>query len=253
MPVERVTSDDAAPLVDVDAVVDFVSTRLSRRFRARGATLLAAMNRWLEKHHNGIPDEETQGRTAEQVRQLVSYAKRVDEDRQAVRQPVKDALDEIDDRYKALVVGFDAGIAKMREAMTAFGIERAAAEKRRRDERAARTAKRAEVASETAAATGSVDDIFTALGADMRADQARQSAGASLAEMSRVRGDYGGQVGLRTNWAWREVNPALVPREYLTINRSAIEQAKREGMVNGKCTASIPGIEFYEDVGVSVR
>lgn len=250
---ERVTSDDAAPLVDVDQIVDFVSARLQKRFRSRGAALLAAVNRWLAQHHNGIPDDITQGQTAEQVRQVVSFMKRVDEDRQAVRQPVKDGLDEIDNRYRALVVGFDSGLEKMRAAMKTYGIEHAAAEQRRRSERARKTSIRAEAAAETAAQSGSVDDIFTALGADMRAHQAQQSAAAPLAEMSRVRGDYGGQVGLRTTWQWREVDPALIPREYLTINRSAVEAAKAAGMVNGRCTATIPGIEFYEDVGIAVR
>jgi len=253
MVAERIADDAAAPLIDVDRVLQVVRARIETKFRKRGRTLQAALDRWLKKHHNGIPDDDTYGASGEMIRQLASFARRVDEDRRALRQPIDDALSEIDAGYKALSAGHASGLDTMREAVRVYGLAKADREREKRTARATKATARAEVAAETAAATGEADDIFAAISADMRADQARTAASASLAELSRGRGEYGGLVGIRQRWTFRVTDEALVPREFLAIDRGKVDAARVAGMRNGQCTASIPGIEFYQEAEVNVR
>lgn len=253
MVAERIADDAAAPLIDVERVLQVVRTRIDKKFRKRGRTLQGALDRWVRGHGNGIPDDEVYGASGELVRQLVSFARRVDEDRRALRQPIDDALDEIDAGYKAMTAGQAAGLDTLRAAVRDYGLAKAEREKAARDKRAERATARAEVAASTAAATGEADDIFAALSADMRADQARTAASASVAELSRGRGEYGGVISVRMIWTYRVVDESLVPREYLMLDRSKITAARVAGMADGKCTASIPGIEFYQEAGVNAR
>ena len=56
-------------------------------------------------------------------------------------------------------------------------------------------------------------------------------------------------VSTRTTWAFRIVNPAIIPRDFLTPDR-----VKIGGVVRAlKGYANIPGIEPYEDRTVAVR
>lgn len=251
MATEHVTAAALPELCDPDVIATIVDRQAAKRSQ-RSADLAASMARWLSQYGNGITDDELQGRTADLVRQVAAFAKRIDEERLALRQDLAEALADLDARYRSLTASHEQPIATIRRHLETYAAERAAAEQRRRKERAARTRKRAEAQAQQAAETGDADAIFNALAADMRAEQADARAGASIAEMSRVRGEFGSQVGLRLVWRWRVIDADQVPRSYLVLDRGKIEQARRDGMVDGQCTASIPGIEFYQDTGVAV-
>lgn len=251
MPTERVAATALPDLCDPEAIATIVDRQAALKAK-RSADLTASMARWLGQYGNGITDDDLQGRTADLVRQVAAFARRVDEERLALRQDLAEALDDLDARYRSLTAGHEQPIATIRKHLETYAAERAAAELRRRKERAERTRRRADTQAQQAAETGDADAIFAALAADMRAEQAAEKAAAPLAELSRVRGEFGSQVGLRQVWRWREIDAELVPRQYLALDRGKIEQARRDGMVDGKCTASIPGIEFYLDMGVAV-
>jgi hypothetical protein len=57
----------------------------------------------------------------------------------------------------------------------------------------------------------------------------------------------GGSVTTYNIWAFMVVEPALVPREYLKVDETAVRAAVRRG------AREIPGVEIFETTGVRVR
>ena len=56
-----------------------------------------------------------------------------------------------------------------------------------------------------------------------------------------------GSAGQRKTWTWKVVDLATVPREYLVIDKVAVNQAVRGGV------RVIPGIEIYQEENVQIR
>lgn len=85
-------------------------------------------------------------------------------------------------------------------------------------------------------------------------DKARVSASAKAADMSRSRSTLGAVASLRTTWKHEVVDAALVPRQYLSINDTAIAVAVRAATTkDGKNELTIPGIRIFPQTDSVVR
>lgn len=252
MSVERIPASPKPHWVDVEGIDCDVQHRLDGRLRPRTRDLEQACQRWLAAHHNGIPDDAVQGTTADLVRQVEVHLRRVDEDRRAVRQELAAAIECVDTAYNALAQSFTQPLEQIRAALKDYGVERAAAERKRRLERSERARRAADRAAGRLAASPAADAIFAALAADMRAEQAATDASAPTSRLSRVEGDYGSAAAVRDTWRWRVVDRDAVPREYLQIDTVKLRRAMIGSIKDGAPTVSIAGVEFYRDTVLTV-
>lgn len=249
---ERVAATPVEALID-PFEVDAAAEARAQKFRPRHADLMAAYQKWLARHSNGIADDEVQAKTATLVRQMATLITRVEEDRDALAQPLSQAIEFIKDQYRPFSQSLEGPIKRMREALASYGIQRGVAEQQKRSAAAKRTAERAAAAAERAAETGDDLDIIGMLRADMHAQAAQDRAGASISELSRVTSDYGASAAVHARWKWEVEDLAQVPREWLMIDASKVSAEFRARMVDGKATMQIPGIRVFQDATLTVR
>lgn len=145
---------------------------------------------------------------------------------------------------------------RAQEAAAQAAREVAEAERRRADAAAAEARQRAEAAAR--AADRAPDSATYAAATQQRQEaeaeakvHATMAAGvpvvpvAPVAKTTKVEG--GGSVTVRTRWTYAVQEPALVPREYLAVDHSALRAAVDGG------ARSIPGVRIYEVDSTAVR
>lgn len=106
------------------------------------------------------------------------------------------------------------------------------------DERREREVKARKAAEEAAAKARTAEDLERA---EELARKAKEEAAPVHAES-----DYGQVAYLRVEKKWRVVDEKSIPPAYWMLNKTAIGKACKAGI-------PIPGVEFYEDRGLSVR
>lgn len=133
---------------------------------------------------------------------------------------------------------------KVRKA-AALEEAKAAREKERADkaeaERLAEETKRERREQERAAA----EARDAAVAAEREKNKADRAERANAAELSRSRSDLGAVSSLRTVYDFEVEQPSLVPRQYLTVDRSAIGQAIKAATHDGKCDLTIEGVRIF--------
>jgi flagellar biosynthesis GTPase FlhF len=84
---------------------------------------------------------------------------------------------------------------------------------------------------------------------------AKEDASAKAADLSRSRSNSGSVASLRSTWDFSVEDPALVPREYLSVSEGAIRTAiKANTSKDGrKCLLKIPGVKIFEKQESIVR
>lgn len=140
--------------------------------------------------------------------------------------------------------------------------ERQAAEAKSAGERAAAAARQREIKEEQDrleaqrkeqedAERKARDDAAIAQEAN---DKARVSASAKAADMSRSRTTLGAVASLRTTWEFQVTDPAAVPRQFLSVNETAIRVAVKAATTpDGKNTLKIEGVRIYPKTDSVVR
>ena len=92
-----------------------------------------------------------------------------------------------------------------------------------------------------------------AAAAAQRANATRKAAGASQADMSRIRTDLGAIASLRTTYDFEVVDHDAVPRPYLEVSHGAITAAIKAATHEGKCTLRISGVRIFPVTDSAVR
>ena len=209
--------------------------------------LEAAYGRWAEAYaaaHKRIADDDALGNVAIFEKQLRGHATEMDRLREADRAPIRAAGDQVQGTYKGLIDTLIAHADIIRDARTAY-LRAKEAEARAEREKAARAAEaEARRLAEEAAKRVDEASIAAAISAEEAAATAATAARASAADLARVRTDVGVTSSLRRKLAFKVIDKAKVPLQYMQVVDAAVLAAAR---VEKDPTTSqpIPGVEFY--------
>lgn len=196
-----------------------------------------------------IADNE-QYRSASEL--LVEHKGRITQIKEYWERPkkaAKAAHQEICDKEKEMLAPFTQAETIIKGLMVAYqqkvDRERRAAEEEARRKQQEEAARLMELAAKAEAA-GKTSEAETVLDAAMAAEEAPII---NMVVAPKAEG-----IGVRKTWKARVINEKLVPAysndvEVRTINMSALNTLAR--ISNG--TASVPGVEFYEDMTISAR
>lgn len=236
-------SGDPGPVFDIEDATLAAQER-ARRHKATFDERMAGFKRWQTAIAElGIADDVMQGRSADFYKQLGETAKLIDGDREATKRPVLDLGRLIDAEYRGYTEPLEAARGAINRAMTAYAKQKAEAERLRlkaeADERMRQEREAAELAAAEAALNGEPEPESL--------PEPPEAALPTLAEASRVQGDYGTTASLRGKWVHEVTDLSLVPAPYLMVNDAAIKAAIKGGV------RAIPGVRIYQETKVQVR
>lgn len=243
---------DLSLLLDPDllqrAIIEQHGVLLTRR-----DALMESVGKFKNLTADGIADDDTQGRADVLRNQLTGHAKKIDDARVLVKEPVLKAARAIDGLMNGWAKPLTEAVELVRSRMTTYTKAKADAERARMAAEAKAAAAKAErLARAAAAAAPTAPEVAdaamdAALEADQRAaDMAAAARTASSAELSRVRSDLGTTSSLRRTLKVRLVDATKVPADYLLLNEPLAIAFGRAKMGKDKAIVqAIPGVEFY--------
>lgn len=218
----------------------------------RKEELIAAFSRFQAATADGIPDEETQARAGDFVRQIAAHVVVVDARRTAIKKPVLEAQRIIDEFFKRDITDpLDAAKRAVLAKVTAFLHKQQQEEAARRRAEAERQRAEAERLAAEAERTASPRMMERALEAEEKA----WATGAAPVKVEAVRSDLGTTISSRRGpWKMRVTDISKIPHAYLLPNEPVlIALAKTHATSIEAGTQPIEGVEFYRDVTANIR
>lgn len=205
-----------------------------------------------------IADEVTSGRVADLIKLIIKCRQEAVKDHGVRKAPFLESGRQVDAAYKAITEPLDRAKTAVEMKQTVYLREKAAAERRAREEEARRQAEEAERQRQAAEAAAAVleteEDLDAAVAAEEAARQAaadaavaEKAAAAKAAEMSRVRGEYGSMSSLTTFTDFKDINRATIDLEALRpyLDMAAIEKAVRTYIKSG--ARKLAGCTIFEN------
>ena len=191
-------------------------------------------------------DNETVYEATDFGKRITKLVKDVDAARKTAVEPLETAITQIEIPYKNLSAELKKIKKTLDDKMSAyFADQRKKEEERQRIEREKQVAALKE-AEQKAAMDGKIEDVQVIETAVQHVESAPIKTTAS------VRGFTGASASSRKTWKYRIIDPALVPRHLCIPSESLITAAKNTAIKDGTIeNLEIPGIEFYEEYGVS--
>jgi len=211
-----------------------------------------------------IPDEEVAARVVSFVRQIKDHLKPVEAARVKEKGPYDGAASAVQSFFKATIADPLGAAASGIETgpLKTYAAEKAAAERRRREAEAEEARQKAEQAKQEAEAARkaaeavmteraldhAIDTTDRAIVVTEAAERLERQAAAPVRDMARTRGSAGGVLSARSVWKHRVVDPDKVPDDFWVIDHDKLAALARQD----KAGASVPGVEFFDDVTVRV-
>ncbi|MCH7936631.1 MAG: hypothetical protein IH994_06020 [Proteobacteria bacterium] len=239
---------DANPLLD--------------RLRTDHADLISRRDELLggiDRAPEAIEDEKTAGIMADFVqKQIDKFLKRAKAVHADEKEPYLSGGRTVDGFWHSLIDDIETGKLKLNAARKKFADDKAAKERKAREE-AARLAREEQErlqreAEEQAAKLREEKDLQAAVEAEEAAEAARlvaekaaKVAAAKPAEMGRTRGEHGGMTTLKQFWNFSDLDRATLDLEALRehIPAKALDQAVRSFVDAGG--RELKGVRIYED------
>lgn len=191
-----------------------------------------------------IQDDSSCVLAREQLMQIKGIQKQIEATRTAITKPINDALARVNDLFRPakdraleLEQSLKSAIVKYSEIVErrkAEDLARLEKEKQAEFMRLTEEAKKAESNGQWFAA----DDLMT------KATLVETAKPVSAVVAPTVAGQ-----AMKTVWKFKIVDEKLIPREYLSVNETAIRQV----VTALKDKTSIPGIEIYSEKSISSR
>ena len=178
-----------------------------------------------------VVDQGTYELAADFTKQVRTARTKLEAERKEIVKPFNDGVKAINARFAALTAPLDKIETNLR--MTIGDYTRAEAERRRKETEAAalEEATIAEVSGDEAGVTAILDDA------------AAQNANVKVI----ARSDLGTLATTQRRWTFEVVSLHDVPRDWLTLNESAVRQAIKDG------ARAIPGLRIYQAESVVIR
>lgn len=202
-----------------------------------------------------ITDEDLARKAGDFVKQLAAEAKAIEAKRVDVKQPYREAAEQVDAFFKPLVDRLTQGADRVRAKLGVYLRQKEAAERQRREEQARREREEAARLAAEAEKANSNERMAAAAALETQAAQTQASAQVKPAELSRTRGDFGSVSGLKSQWTFRDLDRATINLEKLRpyIPQDGLEKAVRAAIRAGSRAGSIEGVVIFEEHVAAVR
>lgn len=254
-----------------------ISLLLADKFsthRERCAELLAADARFAEATKDGIGNDDVAAKATDFVRQLKAAGKATDDCRAEIKAPVLAAQRQIDGEAKLIMDPLATATARAETRIKVYlrqkeaeARARAVEEARLQEQEAMRLAAEAEALTAQTATTPAEADALDAaeviatekaVAAIDAAQDAAAAARAPAADLSRTRTALGGVASLRQNWTYEITDKLALLRAIIAGDASADYVSVNDQMLKAlaksqKDKAKVPGINFFNDVGINIR
>jgi|SRR5215472_5989786 len=221
--------------------------------------ILAGAARFSAAYPNGIPDEEVLGRVGDFAGGkgiMGAFLRECGNERTAEKAPFLAGGKAVDGFFATLTEPVERVQSHMRSQATAYSVKLEAERREKARLEAERLAAEAALAEDHAVETMDEADLQAAMDVAKEAEAAAALAEAPAAELSRVRGDLGVVVSLRSRWVPDFENADLLtlvkavaagkaPLAYLDFHRTRIGFAVRSERVR-----DIPGVPVVEQKSV---
>jgi hypothetical protein len=180
-----------------------------------------------------VTDPGSAARVTELLTLAATTAKRVDEERRRITDPLKRQAKEIEDAVRPLATALDALITAGKRKVLDWQRAEQERARKEREERERLEAEARRIAQQQAEAQHRPVELPAPL--------------PPVAEAPRgVRTDYG-TAAVRKVWTFEVVEEGQVPRSFLTVNEQAIRAAVNAG------TREIPGVRIFQRDDLAVR
>jgi hypothetical protein len=251
------------PIAPSPAAVQEYLAETEAALVTRRDEILAGAARFTQKYPDGVPDEEVLGRVGDFAGGkgiMGTFLRECDTHRTAEKKPYRAAGDAVDAFFSKLSGPVEKVQAHLRAQAAAFSVKLEAERREAARLEAERLAQEAALAQEQAIDAMGQDDSEEALQHAMdvaqEAEAAAALAEATPAELSRVRGELGTVVSLRTRWVADFENADLMrlvkavaagqaPLSYLQFNTTRIGYAVRSEKVR-----EIPGVPVIQEKSI---
>ena len=250
------------PPADADALL----TRLTETHAGlieRRDELLRSIKRAPTNIEEG--DEDLAGKMADFVSgQIDNFIKRAKATHHDEKEPYLTGGRTVDGFMHSLIDDIEAGKTKLNRVRKKYADEKAARERREREEAARLEREEADrkrrEADEAAAKAQTDADLAAAVAREEEADQAdkdtlaaEKAAAAKPAELGRTRGTHGGMTSLKQFWDFRDLDRDSINLEALRqhLTTDALEKAVRS-WINAnkdglKVGTKLPGVDIFEN------
>lgn len=194
----------------------------------------------------------------EELRAVVAKKKELNDQRLSITRPIDTAKTNVMNLFKKPIEFLENAESILKRAIASYQTEqRQIAENTQRELDAAAAKEKARLAAEAKALEDEVAALEKSGGGDAemiaevqsKAEELRFQAATTVPavavqESAKVTG-----ISSRQNWKYEITDVALIPREYLMVNESAIGQVVKAMKEN----TSIPGIRAYNEGSIAVR
>jgi len=164
----------------------------------------------------------------DQLAQIVSLKKRVEEKRKFFVDPLNAQVKQINAMFKRWLEPLERAERKLRDAIAAYKVEQ---ERKRKEQEEFLRRKR---------------EILERLAREKKLEVAVPPPVEQPPVPAAVKTSTGATVATRKVWTFRLVDINLVPREYLTLDEAKVRKAIAAGV------REIPGLEIYQEERVIV-
>lgn len=250
---------DPAEIVDLEGLAAQLRDTYAHLFTEQGE-LVKNANVWLAATSSGIKTDEMQGVATEIVAQLLDaldgYHGKPNSVHTLAKEPFLKGGRICDAVLNAELAGpVRDVIEQIKAPMKAYAVMKA---RRLAEEAAEASRKAAEEAARVAALaalSAKPEDLEAAMEAEQAVLDEAMQPNLTYAKASQTRGDLGGLSNLRGKWKARITNAALVPDHCKKPDLELIEfkMNQSKDKKTGAPTIEIPGVEFFQDVSLSVR
>jgi hypothetical protein len=235
--------DDNLASLDPEIITADLKVRYAKEFR-RADDLKTAFVRFQEAHKSGFNDDDETAKAGEFSSQIKKAIKALETARKDEKEPFDAAAKVVHSLFKGVNDELDRNVREIARMQTNYLVKKEAEERAARKAAADEEAKR--VAEEEAAALAAGADeekLDAVIHQAQHAENLQKQAQASTADMSRVRGSFGGTTSLAKIRQFRVTDLSKVPAEFLMVDQAKVKAAIKD-FKEGEAQP-IAGIEVY--------
>lgn len=192
-----------------------------------------------------VSSEKESADAAGRIKEIREAAAEIDAARKDATTPLNRMVRQINDFCRPYSTSLEAVRDRWRKKLIAWQK----AEIRRREEAEAKAREDAQAKRAEAQAAAEAGDEIEAAQAAQAADDVEAQARAETAVPLKTPAGYGATGSSRKVWKWRVLDIAQLPVEAVTVNESYLNQMAK---VKPQPPA-VPGVEWYEDLALTVR
>lgn len=235
--------DENLVSLDPTIITADLRVRYSKELK-RAEELKSAFVRFQEANKDGLHDDDATAKAGEFAEQIKKAIKALEAGRKKEKDPFDAAAKVVHSLFKSINDELDSSVKAIARMQTNYLIKKEAEERAARKAIADAEAKRVADAEAAAIAAGASEEQLDAvIEQAQHAENLQKQAQASTADMSRVRGSYGGTTSLAKVRQFRVTDLSKVPTEFLMIDQAKVKAAIKDFKEGDG--QPIAGIEVY--------